>query len=104
MVIKFYNGNILETTINVDYKTQAIQIENHTDDIIHLAFGVNTNPTWEDFEDFLEDRCPPRSRQNIKEILQHLGVQSYDPIAIIEKTEGRMAEDKSWMELDWERD
>ena len=104
MLIHFYNNDTLETTINVDYKTKTIQIENHTNDYLHLAFGRIQNPTWEDFEDFLEDRCPPRTRANIREILDSLGLQSYDPISICEKTQGRMAEDHSWMDIDWERD
>lgn len=103
MIIKFYNEDILETTIYANEKKKTIAIENHTNDIIHLAFGVNTSPTWEDFEAFLEDRCPPSSRQNIKEILNDLDIQYYDPIQICEKTEGRTAEDNSWMEIDWER-
>ena len=103
MVIKFYNQDILETTIYVDYQKQTIQITNHTDDILHLAFGANQYPTWKDYEIFLEDRCPPRTRQNIKEILESLDLQYYDPIAICEKTEGRTAEDNSWMDIDWER-
>lgn len=103
MIIKFYNQDTLETTIYADYQKQTIQIENHTDDILHLAFGVNQHPSWEDFESFLEDRCPPRTRQNIKEILESLDLQYYDPIAICAKTEGRTAEDNSWMDIDWER-
>lgn len=104
MIIKFYNQAILETTIYANQKTQEIRIKNHTNDTIHLAFGVNTTPTWKDFEDFLEDRCPPRTRANIKEVLESLDLQYYDPISICEKTEGRTAEDNSWMDIDMERD
>lgn len=104
MVIKFYNNDTLETTIFANYKLQTVRIINHTNDVIHLAFGANKNPNWEDYEKFLEDRCPPRTRQNIKEILDSLNLQYYDPISICEKTEGRCAEDNSWMDIDWERD
>lgn len=44
-------------------------------------------------------RCFPRSRANLKEILRDIGVDSYDPLQIIEKTDGRMAEDKQWIEI-----
>ena len=35
----------------------------------------------------------PESRDKMKLILKDLGLPFYDPIMIIEKTEGRMAED-----------
>ena len=104
MIIKFYNKDTLETTIYADYKTQSVKIENHTNDTIHLAFGINKEPNWTDFEEFLEDRCPPRTRQNIKEVLQSLDLPYYDPVAICEKTKGRIVEDNSWMDIDWENE
>jgi len=104
MVIKFYHQDTLETIIYADYKTKKIRIENHTDDCIRLAFGKNENPTWEDFENFLEERCVPRQRANIKDILEFLDVLFYDPISIIEKTQGRMAEDNAWMDIDFEEE
>ena len=104
MIIKFYNENILETTIYAYPDKEIVRIKNHTDDVIHLAFGINQNPTWTDFEAFLEDRCPPRTRANIKEILESLDLQYYDPISICKKTEGRTVEDNSWMEIDMDED
>ena len=50
-------------------------------------------------EYFLESRCFPKSRAMLKSILRELGLDSYDPLAIIEKTQGRMAEDKQWIHL-----
>lgn len=31
-----------------------------------IGLGVNQNPTWTDFENFLGNRCFPRDRQNLK--------------------------------------
>ena len=70
-----------------------------TDDIIHRAFGVVENPTWEDFLEFLEERCFPRTRDNLKLILQDLELDFYDPFYIIEKTQGRMGEDMQWLKV-----
>jgi hypothetical protein len=66
---------------------------------LNRAFGVKTKPTWEDFEYFLEDRCVPKTRFGMKEILKDYGLDSFDPLAIIEKTGGRMAEDHQWLKL-----
>lgn len=87
------------TKIDIDFFHKKVYVENRTDNILHRAFGVVQNPDWERFEEFLENRCFPRSRANLKEILRDIGVDSYDPLQIIEKTGGRMAEDKQWIEI-----
>ena len=69
----------------------------HTNDIMKRAFGVNENPTWEDFESFLEERCFPNSRALKKIILQRIGVESYDPLQILELNKGRTAEDNQYI-------
>lgn len=87
------------TVIDVDFRHQKIYIRNKTDNLLFRAFGVIEEPTWEDFEEFLESRCFPVSRANLKLILRDIGVPSYDPLQIIEKTQGRMAEDHQWLRI-----
>ena len=85
------------TEIYVDFANKQIKIINRTDDIMKRAFGVNENPTWEDFESFLEERCFPNSRALKKTILQRIGVDSYDPLQILELNKGRTAEDNQYI-------
>jgi hypothetical protein len=85
--------------IHADFQNETVWIENHTDVILHRAFGINQNPSWKDFEEFLEERCFPRTRACMKLVLRDLGVDFYDPLAIIMKTQGRMAEDSQWLEI-----
>lgn len=87
------------TTIYVDFLNQKIAIKNKTDDMLHRAFGVKTNPDWNDFELFLEERCFQRTRGDIKEILKELNIDSYDTLQITEKTQGRMADDNMWLKF-----
>lgn len=87
------------TIIDIDFLHKKIYIENKTDKILHRAFGIVEHPDWEQFEEFLESRCFPRTRANLKEVLRDVGVDSYDPLQIIEHTQGRMAEDKQWIEI-----
>lgn len=89
------------TMILVDFKHEKIKIKNTTDKIILRAFGINVNPTWEEFLEFLEDRCFPRTRDNLKLILRDLDLDFYDPLYIVEKTEGRMAEDMQWLKINY---
>ena len=77
----------------------CLAVENLVDDSLSTAFGVNTSPTWEDLENFLEERCVPRQRDGLQYYLRELGLDHYDPLAIVRKTQGRMAEDNCWLDI-----
>ncbi|MCU6762603.1 Uncharacterised protein [uncultured Roseburia sp.] len=104
MQIQFMHDEQLCTIINIDFKHKQIYIENQTDRVLWKAFGVVEKPDWEQFEYFLESRCFPRTRANAKEMLKELGIDSYDPLQIIEKTKGRMAEDHHWLKILYKKD
>ena len=72
--ILFYTKDKVTTAIDVDAVNEEIRIKNFTKINIYRAFGVNENPNWKDYLEFLEDRCVPRTRYNIKEILRDLGL------------------------------
>lgn len=97
--MNYMNRQDLCTVIDVDFKHERIKIENHTNKIPLRAFSVVENPSWEDFQIFLKDRCLPRTRAGLKEILRDMGVPFYDPLLIIEKTQGRIAGDNQWIAL-----
>ena len=99
MILHYMDPDGLCTVINVDYKAHTVKIENKTDFLLHRAFGVNENPTWEDYEAFLRNRCFPETRDKMKLILKKLDLDFYDPLEIIRKTQGRMAEDSQWIEF-----
>ena len=67
--------------------------------LLRTAFGNNLRPSWADFQAFLEERCIPRQRAGLREYLEAIGVAEYDPLQIIRKTQGRMAEDQQWLEV-----
>ena len=85
------------TLIDVNDSKQQVLVKNYTDDIMFRAFGINEDPTYLDYLEFLESRCFPRTRDKIKIILEELEIPFYDPFLIIKKTEGRMAEDDFWI-------
>ncbi len=87
------------TEIYVDFEHKKIKIINRTNDIMKRAFGVKENPTWDDFEKFLEDRCFPASRAMMKNILRHIGVDHYDAMLIFELNNGRTAEDNQYVNI-----
>lgn len=96
----FYDGDRLCTTIYADFTDETVAAENHVDDPVKTAFGNNLLPTWEDFQTFLQERCIPKERAGLREYLEALGLEGYDPLEIIQKTDGRMAEDQQWIEME----
>ena len=96
---RFYDGQRLCTTIQADFTAETVSAENHVADPVKTAFGNNPRPSWADFQAFLEERCVSRQRAGLREYLEAIGVVEYDPLQIIRKTQGRMAEDQQWLEV-----
>ena len=88
------------TIIDIDEIERKVKIQNYTRNLLYRAFGVNTEPTFEDYEEFLESRCFPRTRDKMKIELKMLDIPFYDPLMIIEKTQGRMADDDFWIKIE----
>lgn len=96
----YMSANKVCTIIDVNEHDRKVKIYNYTKDYIARAFGRKEQPTFEEYEAFLESRCFPRSRDKMKLILEELGLPFYEPFMIIEKTEGRMAEDDHWIRIE----
>lgn len=92
------NGNI-NTVIDVDMLNRKVSFKNYTNNIIKRAFGNKEIVTYEEYEKFLESRCFPSSRDKLKIELEKLDIPYYDPLLIIEKTKGRMADDDLYVEI-----
>lgn len=100
VALSYYDAQTLCTKIAADYQEKTICIENYVSDVLKTAFGNNMEPTWEDYQSFLEERCIPKSRAGLREYLETIGVEEYDPLEIIKKTAGCMAEDQQWIEIE----
>lgn len=99
-ILHFYNNSVLCSTLYADFTEQTLIVENEEVSFLKTAFGNNLHPTWEDFQQFLEERCIPRQRAGLREYLEALDLEEYDPLAMIEKTEGRMAEDQQRLTIE----
>ena len=95
----YRDGRKICTRIFADFTDKTVCIENRTKNLVKTAFGKNTMPTWDDFMAFLEERCVPRERAGIREYLEALGLDEYDPLEIVVRAQGRMAEDDQWIEV-----
>ena len=97
--IEFYDANKICSLIYADFTDKTLRVENYSD-VVKTAFGNNDTPTWADFQDFLKERCIPKERSGLREYLEAIGVDEYNPIDIIKKTQGRMAEDNQWIKME----
>ena len=88
------------TLIDVDDTNEKVSIKNYVSNYIFRAFGTNANPTYADYIYFLKSRCFPETRDKLKLELSRIGVPFYDPYLIVEKTQGRMAEDDFWIRIE----
>lgn len=100
MRIWYMHRSEICTLIDVDEMRRDVRIRNYTNRIQYRAFGINTEPSFDEYQALLESRCFPRSGDKMKIRLQELGIPFYDPLLIIEKTQGRMAEDEFWMRVE----
>ena len=96
----YMEGSRVCTIIDVDERSRKVKVHNYTKDYIARAFGKEENPDFEAYEAFLESRCFPRSRDKMKLTLRELDLPFYEPLLIIEKTQGRMAEDDFWIQIE----
>lgn len=96
----YMHGQTVCTLIDVDEIKHQVRIKNYTDNVLFRAFGNTEKPSFEQYQEFLESRCFPRSRDKMKLVLKELDLPFYDPFMIIEKTEGRMAEDDFWIRIE----
>lgn len=99
-ILRLYDRDTLCSTIYADFTERAVTVEDQPVPLIKTAFGNNSFPSWEDFQAFLEDRCIPRRRAGLREYLETLGLEEYDPLSIIQRTQGRMAEDQQWVTVE----
>lgn len=100
LLLSCYSGDTLCARIAADETEKTVHVENLATDCLKLPFGKNSNPSWADYQHFLEDRCIPKTRAGLQEYLEAIGVDRYEPLEIIRKTQGRMAEDDLWLTVE----
>jgi hypothetical protein len=88
------------TVIDVDEINRSVEIVNYSRHLLKRAFGKIEKPSYQQYEEFLESRCFPPTRDKMKLVLREYDIPFYDPMMIIEKTEGRMAEDDFWIRIE----
>lgn len=98
--LRYMYNDQLCTIIDVDDPARNVKIKNFVVDPVLRAFGKEEHPSYEDYEAFLESRCFPRTRDKMKIVLRELNLPFYDPFMIIQKTQGRMAEDDFWIQIE----
>lgn len=100
MRLRYMYRNEICAVIDVDEREKKVEVYNYTKNFLKRPFGKMEKPNYEQYEAFLETRCFPRERDKMKLVLRELDLPFYDPILIIEKTKGKMAEDDFWIKIE----
>ena len=100
LLLSCYSEDTLCARIAADETGETLHVENLATDYLKLPFGNNPNPSWADYQHFLENRCIPKTRAGLQEYLETIGLDSYEPLEIIRKTQGRMVEDDLWLTVE----
>lgn len=95
----FMDENTCMAKITFNMYNLSVSVENYTDVFVFKPFGLIENPTYDDLENFVADRCMPKTRVNAKEILYKLGIPEYDEFAIINATHGGTCFDQCWIKF-----
>jgi putative transcriptional regulator len=98
--LKYYFRTQICSIIDVDERSRKVKVFNYQTELLFRAFGSLENPTYDEYEEFLASRCIPKERDKMKIQLKELDIPFYEPMLIIEKTQGRMAEDEFWLEIE----
>lgn len=75
-----------------------VHFVNFTDKPLDCAFGLKESPVGlSSLIELLEERCVPKNRFNIEEVLMGLGLSEYNEVDIVEKTYGVLIDDYFWI-------
>lgn len=88
--------------IDVNFISDTVDFENFSDKWPILPFGKKSKACIQDFYDFVEDRIMPKSRFNCKEVLDEIGMDTYDSIELLKYNHGMSVEDPIWIRFDGE--
>lgn len=99
MKIEYMYKNDVCAVIMVDFENEVVTVENLKDNIVFKPFGIHKKISMSDFYEFLEFRCFPRTRVNVKELLSDK-LYGYEPLLIVLETHGTMADDCFWLRFD----
>ena len=91
--------NKMDKVCDIVVNTSGLTYTTYTDNPINLPFGVNKTPTLKDLDEYFEERCFPRERENCKQILQALDIPTYEPELICRKTHGLQFDDFLWLQF-----
>ena len=109
MKLKYMWKNDCVADIEYDFMSRKVFVINYTDVIWKRPFGVHLDPSFQDFENFLESRCFPKDRVNRDQLLEDMGLFAYSPYGIVKIMHGVQSDDYGWIlfedeDLDYERD
>lgn len=92
----YMDKDVVVLNVKMDVANKRVKVTKYRREILDNVLP-DTGATVSDVMEMLEDRCFPRTRGNARELLDHLGLDSYDPYEIAKKTRGQQWDDFNWV-------
>lgn len=92
--------DVVTSVIEVNNSNKNVRVVNLTNETYLLPFGMNENPTYDDYIELLKDRVFPENKDGVEFELRRLNIPFYDPYLIVLKTKGRVEGDLFSLEVD----
>ena len=90
-----------EVISNVHIESSEVMVERYNLNPFKQIFYSDRIPRFM-FGEILRSRCWDEKRPDIKELLNLIGLEEYNPYSICLKTHGKMAQDKTWFKFEGE--
>lgn len=100
----YMHRNTVCSTVKL-YENLEVEVVDFTDYILYKAFGNwSDKVSLNDIHDFFDSRVFPETRVNAKQLLNDVGLTSYNSRTLVEITHGIMDDDFFWIRFPEERD
>ena len=94
------DGTVL-TEVYVSNDRKTVSVVNHAEWALDNAFGLKPieKITWDDVYRFFQTRTYGENRVNLGALLENMGLNHYDPVAMCQWNQGRKSSDNKYIDF-----
>lgn len=98
-VFNWYCNGQLTAVVTADYTQKTVEVKNLVNDSYYLPFAPDIKPSFTQWQAVLTSHCPSKNNAFIDQFLESIGLDHYDVLEIIKKTNGKAYHSPCTIEL-----
>ena len=98
-VFNWYCNGQLTAVVTADYTHKTVEVKNLVNDSYYLPFAPDIKPSFTQWQAVLKSHCPSKNNAFINQFLESIGLDHYDVLEIIKKTNGKAYHSPCTVEL-----